>query len=145
MTIAGRKARQVYRGAGEVVVAADTLVFTEERVLGKPEDAQEARAMLETLSGGWHFVTTGVCVLAQGKAALFSEITRVRFDDISARDIESYIATGEPLDKAGAYGIQGWAGRFISRIEGCYYNVMGLPLARLRRVLDRMGLGEGRS
>lgn len=124
------------------IVAADTTVVLEGEILGKPESAEDARRMLRQLSGRWHQVLTGLAVLPLGDAAhrehAVVEETRVQFAKLSANEIEAYIATGEPFDKAGAYAIQGLAGKFIPRIEGCYFNVMGLPLARLYEILRKI-------
>jgi septum formation protein len=120
-----------------LVIAADTLVTIGGRILGKPVDSRDAAEMLGMLRGCVHEVVTGVCIAWKGKLYSACERTKVRFDSMTDEDIKQYISTGEPLDKAGAYGIQGRAGVFISRIEGCYYNVMGLPLATLRKLLEQ--------
>ncbi len=119
-----------------VVLGADTIVLLDGEVLEKPHDAAHAVELLGRLSGRWHEVLTGVCLrrLADDRAAVGHERSRVRFAPLSSADIESYVATGEPLDKAGGYGIQGYGGLLVERIEGCYFNVMGLPLSRLRRL-----------
>ena len=116
------------------MLAADTVVFCG-GILGKPRSEAEARDMLKRLSGNWHEVYTGVCVVRDGQTDVRVEVTRVHFVSLSQADIEAYVATGEPMDKAGAYGIQGRAGVFIDRIEGCPHNVMGLPLALTREML----------
>ncbi len=117
---------------GDIIVAADTLVEIDGRALGKPKNEEDAFLMLKGLSGRDHFVHSGVCIIAQGKGKIsFCETTRVKFVPVSDREIRRYIATGEPMDKAGAYGIQGRGGLFVSSIEGDYFNVMGLPLCRL--------------
>ncbi len=121
-------------GPRETVLAADTVVFCG-GILGKPRSEAEARDMLKRLSGNWHEVYTGVCVVRDGQTDVRVEVTRVHFVSLSQADIEAYVATGEPMDKAGAYGIQGRAGVFIDRIEGCPHNVMGLPLALTREML----------
>jgi septum formation protein len=135
------------RAAGEraIVVAADTIVLAEDQILGKPKDAEDARRMLRLLSGKTHEVLTALCVIniSTGKELLYVEKTRVEFLKMSEEEIESYIQTGEPFDKAGAYGIQGIAGRFATRIEGCYFNVLGLPLSRLSTTLRALGWKEG--
>jgi septum formation protein len=124
-----------------IVIGADTVVVAQGRILGKPHDANDARRMLRLLSGKTHKVLTGVSILRlpDGKELHHVETTRVRFLRLSAKDIEDYIATGEPFDKAGAYGIQGLAGRFVHSIDGCYFNVMGLPLSRVWSILRRLG------
>jgi nucleoside triphosphate pyrophosphatase len=120
-----------------VIVGADTTVAVGEEILGKPSSADEAREMLRRLSGRSHEVYTGLAILslASQTPRVAVERTRVTFDAMTPEEIEEYIRSGEPFDKAGAYAIQGRGGRFISRIEGCYFNVMGLPLARLYAML----------
>lgn len=120
-----------------VIVAADTTVVLDEKILGKPASADDARATLRRLSGKTHDVLTGLAVLPLRDTGirLAVESTRVTFARMTAHEIEDYMASGEPFDKAGAYAIQGRCGRFITRIEGCYFNVMGLPLARLYSIL----------
>jgi septum formation protein len=124
------------------ILGADTLVELDGRLLGKPTDRQDAVSMLLDLSGEWHTVFGGVCVIRpeRGLDLCFAERTRVRFRPLSRREIECYADTGEPMDKAGAYGIQGFGCAMVDRIEGCYFNVMGLPVARLiREISDRTG------
>src|SRR5258708_5831284 len=113
-----------------LVLGADTCVVCEGQILGKPTDTADARRMLELLSGRTHAVLTGVAVVTGRKIVRDLEITQVTFNCIDDAEIARYIASGEPLDKAGAYAIQGYAARWIPRIEGCYFNVMGLPIAR---------------
>jgi septum formation protein len=113
-----------------LVLGADTCVVCDGHILGKPTDAADARRMLELLSGRTHAVLTGIAVIAGGKVARDLEITQVTFNRIDDAEIAQYITSGEPLDKAGAYAIQGYAARWIPRIEGCYFNVVGLPIAR---------------
>ena len=125
-------------GPGKVVIAADTVVVQDEKILGKPADEQEAKAMLMALSGRTHQVMTGVTVLKDGKAATHTEITQVTFRTLTEGEISRYIAGGEPMDKAGAYGIQGGAGVFVEAICGDYYNVVGLPRCRLWRLLGQV-------
>lgn len=138
-SLARQKAEAVRRmpeAAGFPVVAADTVVYLDEKILGKPHSRQEAFSMLSSLSGRTHHVFTGVCILpTEGDPILFCEETPVEFYPLSAAEIEDYIATGEPMDKAGAYGIQGRALVFVKRIDGDFFNVMGLPAARLIRTL----------
>lgn len=126
------------------IVGADTVVVAGEEILGKPASEEEARRMLRCLSGTAHEVHTGLAVLRRPGAAerVVEEITRVTFAPLSEEEIESYLATGEPFDKAGAYAIQGVAGRYITRIDGCYFNVVGLPLARLWSLLQELGWEE---
>lgn len=124
---------------GHAVVAADTVVCVDGAVLEKPEDQAHAARILRLLSDRWHDVLTGICVrrLRDGRILVAVESTRVRFGRLDEETIERYIGTAEPMDKAGAYGIQGFGGLLVERIEGCYFNVMGLPLPLLRRtVLD---------
>lgn len=126
------KGRAVRKQAGDaLIIAADTIVCVEGEVMGKPHDRQDAAKMLRRLSNCAHEVLTGVAVLYKGKEAAFCEKTRVYFKEISDREIEAYINTGEPMDKAGAYAIQGMGGVFVSGITGDYLNVVGLPLSRL--------------
>jgi septum formation protein len=134
------------RAAGEraIVIAADTIVLAEGQILGKPKHADDARRMLRLFSGKTHEVLTALCVIniPTAKESLQVEKTRVEFLNMSDQEIENYIKTGEPFDKAGAYGIQGIAGRFATRIEGCYFNVLGLPLSRLWTTLQSLGWKE---
>jgi septum formation protein len=132
------KALAVPRDPDDVVIAADTIVVCEGRVLGKPHDAEEARQMLRLLSGRDHQVMTGMTVLRGDKAAICTEVTDLRFRELSDREIDAYVATGEPMDKAGAYGIQGGAALFCERMVGDYYNVMGLPVCRLSKILHQI-------
>jgi len=118
-----------------IVIGVDTIVVAGGEILGKPQDTSDAQRMLRQLSGSWHEVHSGVCVRVRDDEYIFTEVTKVHFTELSDDDIADYIKTGESLDKAGAYGIQGYAGKFIDRIEGCYYNVMGLPMAHLDKVL----------
>jgi len=126
-----------------VVLGADTVVVAEGVVLGKPRSAEEAAAMLEKLSGREHQVITGVALLGPGGArrAVACETTRVFFRPLARKEIEDYVASGEPVDKAGAYAIQGRAGRFVTRLEGCYFNVMGLPVGLVDRLLRKWAVG----
>ena len=132
------KALAVPREAGDVVVAADTIVVCDSTVLGKPHSQEEAVAMLTMLSGRAHQVMTGITVLRDGEARTHTEITDIHFRPLSEAEIRAYVATGEPMDKAGSYGIQGGAALFCSHMVGDYYNVMGLPVCRLGDVLRRM-------
>ena len=120
-----------------VVLGADTVVVADGEVLGKPVSADDARAMLRKLSGIAHRVITGVALAAPGAArrAVGHEVTRVFFRPLTEEEITAYVATGEPLDKAGAYAAQGQASRFVTRVEGCYFNVVGLPVALVDRLL----------
>ena len=123
-----------------LVIGADTLVAIRGQVLGKPQDEQEAIAMVRMLSGRTHKVYTGLALISEGKARTACCVTRVTFAHMSEAEIHAYVATGESLDKAGAYGIQGYAVKYIRGIRGCYYNVMGLPLHTLYRMLNEPGL-----
>jgi septum formation protein len=125
-------------------VGADTIVVAGDEILGKPSSEAEARRMLRLLSGSVHEVHTGVAVVRRPglMEGIIDETTRVTFAALSDEDIENYLATGEPFDKAGSYAIQGVAGRYITRIEGCYFNVVGLPLARLFSLLRDFGWKE---
>jgi septum formation protein len=113
-----------------IVLGADTCVVCDGHILGKPTSTSDARRMLELLSGRTHAVLTGLAVVTGGKVVRGLEITQVTFNCLDDAEIAQYIASGEPLDKAGAYAIQGYAARWIPRIEGCYFNVVGLPIAR---------------
>ena len=126
--------------AGDVVVAADTIVWMDGRVLGKPHSEAQACEMLRSLSGRTHSVFTGVCVVAGDTVLCEAEESRVVFRALSEREIAAYVATGEPMDKAGAYGAQGLASLFVERIEGDFFNVMGLPLCRLGIMLKKVGV-----
>ena len=129
------KALAVSREADDIVIAADTIVVCEGRVLGKPGTEAEAVSMLQLLSGRDHQVMTG-CTLFRGEVSVtFTEVTDLHFRALSQKEIENYVASGEPMDKAGAYGIQGGAALFCERMVGDYYNVMGLPVCRLGQVL----------
>ncbi len=122
---------------GEIIVGADTIVVIDNKILGKPRDKVHAAEMLRTLSGRMHTVYTGVCVIFEdGSTESFAECTDVEFYPLSESEISDYIATGEPMDKAGAYGIQEKGALLVKRIVGDFYNVMGLPIARLSRVLN---------
>ena len=123
-----------------LVIAADTLVAVNNRVLGKPGSEEEAARMLRTLSGRLHRVYTGVTVFCGGRTVTEHEMTSVRFRTLTEADIIRYIATGEPMDKAGAYGIQGYGCLLVEGISGDYYNVMGLPVCRLGRMLAGFGV-----
>ena len=127
-----------------IVIGADTEVTLEGHIFGKPRSTDDARHMLEKLSGHTHAVVTGVALirLPDAERLTFVESTLVHFAALSAEEISRYLATGEPHDKAGAYAIQGRAGRYIPRIEGCYFNVVGLPLARLQQALASLGWSE---
>jgi len=135
-TLARRKAQKVAQLHPEAcVIAADTLVVLVGEILGKPETPEQAADMLRKLSGREHRVYTGVCVLVPGQEIAFAEQTAVRFYSLTDAEIDAYVQTGEPMDKAGAYGIQGKGCVLVERIDGDFFNVMGLPIAKLVRVL----------
>lgn len=119
-----------------VVLGADTTVTLDNHILGKPENARDAARMLRMLSGRSHHVVTGVAVVTSRRVEVAAEVTAVRFLTLTDAEIDAYVATGEPMDKAGAYAIQGQAARWIPRVEGCYFNVVGLPLALVGTLLD---------
>ena len=129
------KALAVERQEEDIVIAADTIVVCEGRILGKPHSGAEAVQMLSLLSGRDHQVMTGCTVLKGDRTETFTEVTDLHFRPLSQKEIENYVASGEPMDKAGAYGIQGGAALFCERMVGDYYNVMGLPVCRLSQVL----------
>ncbi len=138
-------AAQIHEPA--IILGADTVVEVGGKILGKPRDAAEAREMLSFLSGRTHRVLTGLCVLRVPEGGVRSAVenTRVTFAPLTQEEIADYVASGEPFDKAGGYAIQGRAGRYVTRIEGCYFNVVGLPLARLYALLKGLGWDEERS
>ena len=146
--LAREKARAVAgRHRNDFVLGADTTVVVDGQILNKPDDAADAARMLRLLSGRTHQVTTGVCLISPVQASggqasaeiVVSETTSVTFQSLTAGDIDFYVETGEPMDKAGAYGIQGIASRWITRIDGDYFNVVGLPVALVSRMLSEYG------
>ena len=144
--LAREKAADIFRQRPQdFVLGADTIVIVDGQILGKPHDTEDAARMLRLLSGRTHQVTTGVCLRGperEGRSSLEetrSETTLVTMSKLTDEDIQSYVATGEPLDKAGAYAIQGRASRWISRIEGDYFNVVGLPVSLVYRMLQESG------
>lgn len=142
--LAREKARAAAAAENELVLGADTVVVVQGEILGKPSDRADAERMLRLLSGRDHEVFTGVC-LKRGELELVeAERTLVRFAPLDEEEIRAYVASGEPMDKAGAYAIQGLASRFVERIEGCYFNVVGLPVARVYRMLKRIQASSGR-
>ena len=120
---------------GEIVIGADTIVVLGSRILGKPKDKQEAVQMLQMLSGNTHRVMTGVTVISDEKEISCTEVTEVTFRTLTDQDILHYVDTLEPMDKAGSYGIQGGAAKFVEGIRGDYFNVVGLPVCRLSQIL----------
>ena len=121
----------------DIVIGADTVVAIDGMILGKPNDADDAMRMLTILSGAEHKVFTGVCIIGNGSKTVFAEETKVRFFELTEKEKTDYIASGEPFDKAGAYGIQDYGALLVSGITGDYYNVMGLPVGRLARELKK--------
>jgi septum formation protein len=132
---AREKAESIPASSGTIILGADTVVAAEGRILGKPVDAEDAKAMLRLLSGKLHEVVTGVCLRSAGKTVCFHVATAVLFRDLSEAEIDAYVATGDPLDKAGAYAIQNGAAGMVRRIDGSYSNVVGLPLCETLEAL----------
>ena len=139
MELASLKAKDIYKKSEKqsMIVGADTVVAYQGQILGKPTDEVDAKRMLTMLSGQTHEVYTGVCIIEDGKTKTFYEETKVTFYEISDEQIDHYIKTGEPMDKAGSYGIQGKAAVFIKGIEGDYYNVVGFPIARFLQEITK--------
>jgi septum formation protein len=129
----------------QVVLGADTTVTLDNHILGKPENPADAARMLRLLSGRTHRVITGVALVTASHTEVAAEVTTVQFVELSDEDIADYVATGEPMDKAGAYAIQGRAARWIPRIEGCYFNVVGLPIALVSALLKSSQLADSSS
>jgi nucleoside triphosphate pyrophosphatase len=123
-----------------IVLGADTIVVVENELIGKPVDENDASRMLRMLSGKWHEVLTGVALITPSEMSTDSATTRVKFASMSDQEIEWYVSSGEPADKAGAYAIQGLASRFVERIEGSYSNVVGLPVETVWKMVKSMGL-----
>jgi septum formation protein len=140
--LARAKAEAAWQDRNEIVLGADTVVVLdnvlEQNVLEKPRDLADASDMLHRLAGREHTVITGICLRHPGGLEVDSSATRVRFTPLTDAEIDAYVATGEPIDKAGAYAIQGLASKFIERIEGCYFNVIGLPLSQVYRYLKML-------
>jgi septum formation protein len=136
--LAYAKAEAAWEGRDEIVLGADTIVVLDQSVLEKPRDAADAGAMLRRLAGREHTVITGICLHHPGGVQADSSATRVRFTPLTDAEIDAYVATGEPLDKAGAYAIQGLASKFVERVDGCYFNVIGLPLSQVYRYLKSL-------
>ncbi|MEJ5258405.1 MAG: Maf family protein [Fervidobacterium sp.] len=124
----------------DVIITADTIVWMDGRIFGKPRDSSNAKEILRELSGKWHKVFTGVCVKIDNEEFSFYEETSVKFRELEDEEIDFYVSTGEPLDKAGAYGIQELGGVLVERIEGDYTNVVGLPLPKLWKLLFDRGV-----
>ena len=144
--LARQKATEIYSEyKDETIIAADTVVAIDGEILGKPHSPENAAEMLRKLSGRKHSVFTGVCVIHHdGETDVFAEETQVDFNPLTEREIAAYVATGEPMDKAGAYGIQGRGALLVKGISGDYYNVMGLPVGQLYRVLLGRGAVDGK-
>ena len=137
--LAREKAFAVERGRDEVILGADTVVVAGGEVLGKPAGPEDAVRMLRLLSGREHHVLTGICLRAPERDIVDSALTKVFFAPLGEEEISSYVASGEPMDKAGAYAIQGLASKFVDRIEGCYFNVVGLPVSLVYHRLSEIG------
>ena len=142
--LAQDKARAVFaHHADTAVLGADTIVVADQHLLEKPQDDADAARMLRLLSGRTHEVITGICLVAPNFEEVEAEVTEVRFSPLTDAEIAAYIATREPMDKAGAYAIQGIASRWVERIDGCYFNVVGLPVPRVYRMLQRLEAETG--
>lgn len=137
--LAVKKALHISKNGYEndIVIGCDTGVFVDGKMLGKPKNREDAENMLKLLSGRQHKVITGCCTVKNGVAKSFSNVTLVEFFELSDPEIEEYIATGEPFDKAGAYGIQGKGSLLVKKIDGDYFNVVGLPVSELNRILKK--------
>lgn len=121
-----------------IVIGADTIVVAADKILGKPKDKADAVEMLSMLSGAEHQVITGVCIACGDKEITFAQVSKVKFYELTAAEIEAYVATNEPMDKAGAYGIQGRGCVLVEKIEGDYFNIVGLPVARVMREIGKL-------
>ncbi len=139
MEIAHRKAEKVFKdNEDSIVISADTIVYFEDKILGKPKDKADAKNTLRNLSGNWHRVYTGVCIFSKNSKIEFVEVTDVKFRVLTDWEIDYYVNSGKPLDKAGSYGIQEFGAVFVERIEGDYFNVMGLPVSSLWSNLSKI-------
>ena len=136
--VSREKALAVSRGADDIVIAADTIVVCQGKVLGKPRTPEEAVEMLTLLSGRDHQVMTGLTVVRGDREITTTEVTDIHFRELSQKEIDAYVATKEPMDKAGSYGIQGGAALFAEKMVGDYYNVMGLPVCKLRQIMNEL-------
>lgn len=139
-SLSRKKAEAVPCGTGELIIAADTMVFLDDQRLGKPVDEADALRMLTALQGRRHTVCTGVTVRRGGEILTESASTDVYFRPAAEAELRGYIRTGEPMDKAGAYGVQGLGALLVERLDGDFFNVMGLPVLRLSRMLERFGV-----
>lgn len=137
--LATEKAAAVNLDPGEIALGADTVVVYQDHVLEKPRDANDAMRMLSILNGRQHEVITGICLRTETESVSDAQITKVQFADLTREQISGYIASGEPIGKAGAYAIQGLASKFIEKVDGCYFNVVGLPVAMVYRRLKEIG------
>ena len=137
--VSRKKAEAIARGDTDVVIAADTIVVCDGKILGKPADEADAFRMLRLLSGKRHQVMTGLTVLRGDTARVCTEVTDIHFRELSEGEIRAYIATGEPMDKAGAYAIQGGAGTFVEALDGSFENVMGFPVEEVGAMLKQFG------
>jgi nucleoside triphosphate pyrophosphatase len=147
--LARQKAEAIYSqltrsqpNPGLVVLGADTTVTIDKEILGKPENSEDAARILRLLSGRTHRVITGVSLVSEKQTQTAAEVTAVQFLSVSEEEIAAYVATGEPMDKAGAYAIQGYAARWIPRIQGCYFNVVGLPISLVATLLEAVRLDK---
>lgn len=141
--LAERKAREVFSRCGSdgcAVLGADTVVYYDGRIIGKPRDEADAKRILSLLSGKTHTVYTGVAVVTSDTCEVECETTRVTFEELTEDEIDKYVASGEPMDKAGAYGIQGPFGMFVKKVDGNYFTVIGLPLPTAYRLLKNAGV-----
>ena len=139
-THAQDKAKEVARKYGSecLVVGSDTIVYHQDKILFKPQDRYEAADFLCRLSNDYHYVYTGIAICYKNKVFTTYEKTKVEFKNLTAEEIEEYIKTGEPMDKAGAYGIQGYGSQFIRKLNGCYFNVMGFPITKFYELLKEI-------
>lgn len=144
MDIAARKASMAHHSEGDIVIGADTVVVCDGFILGKPRDAMQAKSMLKKLSGKTHSVYTGVCILKDETRECFCVKTDVKFYELDDRIIDRYIATGEPLDKAGSYGIQGRGSLLVESIDGDFYNVVGLPISKVYKKIRELTQNDPR-
>jgi septum formation protein len=141
MDLAFKKAHAVFKDNNDkIVMGFDTLVYTETAIYGKPKDKNEARAMLKSLSGSTHMVVTGVAIMTKAVSHSFYSKTAVTFYPLSDAEIDKYVSTGEPLDKAGAYAVQGYGARFVERIEGDYFTIMGMPVSMIYQEFKKLGI-----
>lgn len=136
------KAKSVHCGENEIVIGCDTVVVIDGKVMGKPANEEHCREMLKLLSGSIHSVYTGVSLVQSSAICSFTTETKVQFYSLTEKEIIDYIATGEPFDKAGGYGIQGKGALLVKCIEGDFFNVVGLPVSALKRKLEKFGQGE---